>query len=247
MRLRIDELAQRSGVTSRNIRAYQARGLLPPPELEGRTGYYGEVHLRRLELIAELQERGFSLEAIRQTLDAWSRGGDLSHLIGIRHVLTAPFDAEEPRAYELAELLEAFGEAAEDPALIERAVALGLLEPADDGRLVARSPMLVDAGRELVRAGVPLAAVLDMVAAIKPDIADIAERFIGLVHEHVMRPITDGLADPERVGDLIGALDRLRPIAVEVVRPFLAAELRAAIERTLRATGLELSETSEAS
>ena len=36
--LTIDELAQRTGLTTRNIRAYQSRGLLPPPEVRVRTG-----------------------------------------------------------------------------------------------------------------------------------------------------------------------------------------------------------------
>jgi DNA-binding transcriptional MerR regulator len=34
--MKIDELAQRAGTTSRNIRAYQERGLLPPVRVEGR-------------------------------------------------------------------------------------------------------------------------------------------------------------------------------------------------------------------
>src|SRR5436305_1141119 len=50
----IDELARRSGMTVRNIRAHQSRGLLPPPEIEGRTGFYGPEHVARLELIAEM-------------------------------------------------------------------------------------------------------------------------------------------------------------------------------------------------
>src|SRR3978361_155636 len=51
--LTIDELAQRTGMTVRNIRAHQSRGLLPPPEVRGRTGYYGQAHLARVELIRE--------------------------------------------------------------------------------------------------------------------------------------------------------------------------------------------------
>ena len=39
--LTIDELARRTGMTVRNIRAHQSRGLLPPPEVRGRTGFYG--------------------------------------------------------------------------------------------------------------------------------------------------------------------------------------------------------------
>ena len=56
--LTIDELAQRTGMTVRNIRAHQSRGLLPPPEVRGRTGYYGPEHLARIELIREMQGAG---------------------------------------------------------------------------------------------------------------------------------------------------------------------------------------------
>ena len=42
-KMTIGELAQRTGMTIRNIRAHQTRGLLPPPEVHGRTGYYGEA------------------------------------------------------------------------------------------------------------------------------------------------------------------------------------------------------------
>ena len=45
--LTVDELARRAGVTVRNVRAYAARGLLPPPRMVGRTGYYGREHVAR--------------------------------------------------------------------------------------------------------------------------------------------------------------------------------------------------------
>ena len=66
---RIDELAREADTTVRNVRAYQSRGLIPPPELKGRTGYYGDEHLARIELIRELQTEGFNLEAIRRLLE----------------------------------------------------------------------------------------------------------------------------------------------------------------------------------
>jgi len=237
MRLRIDELASRAGTTSRNVRAYQARGLLPPPALVGRTGYYDEEHLRRLELIGELQARGFSLEAIRHTLDAWSAGGDLGHLLGFRHLLTAPFTDEQPATYTFAELLDRFPEAADRPELVERAIALRLIEPTGDGGFAAPSPLLIEAGAELARAGVPLAEVLDLVAAIRPDIADIASRFVELTSKHLVMPITEGRADAARIPEVLGSLRRLRPIALEVIRPFLAQEMQAAIERQVRELG----------
>src|SRR2546423_799648 len=62
--LTIDQLADRSGITVRNIRYYTGRGLLPPPQLRGRTGLYGPDHLARLELVSELSALGFTLSAI---------------------------------------------------------------------------------------------------------------------------------------------------------------------------------------
>jgi len=44
----IDELAREAGSTVRNVRAYQDRNILPPPEKRGRTGIYTDVHLARL-------------------------------------------------------------------------------------------------------------------------------------------------------------------------------------------------------
>ena len=52
--LTIDELARATNMTVRNVRAHQSRGLLPPPEVRGRTGYYGTEHVARIELIREL-------------------------------------------------------------------------------------------------------------------------------------------------------------------------------------------------
>lgn len=234
MDLRIDELAREAGMTSRTIRAHQARGLLPPPRLEGRTGYYGEEHLRRLELIEELQERGFSLEAIRHTLDVWARGGNLAQLVGFRNILAAPLTDEESRELTVAELVEAFPEAADDPDLLPRAVAAGLLEHLDGDRYRAPSPLLIDAGAELARLGVPVDAILTLVEGIRPRVADIAAQFVSLVSEHLTTPIIEGRADEDRAAEALGSIGRLKPLAIEVVRPFLARELQAAIEAEMR-------------
>src|SRR2546429_7792530 len=56
--LTIEELARRVGLSTRNVRAYRTAGLLPPPTLEGRTGRYGDEHLRRVVVIGRPQRRG---------------------------------------------------------------------------------------------------------------------------------------------------------------------------------------------
>lgn len=237
-RLRIDDLAQQSGTTSRNIRAYQARGLLPPPVLVGRTGFYGAQHLQRLRLIAELQERGFSLAAIQQTIETLTAGGDLSQLLGLEHVVSAPWTDETPEPITVERLLELFPEAAEDPAAtIEAAVQQGVLTRVGDG-IEVPSPLLLEAGAELARVGVPLAAVLDLVAALRADMADVADRFVGLASQHLLDELMDsGTASPARMADISTALTRLRPIALEVVRPFLAQEMRRAVGEALERYG----------
>ena len=52
--LTIDELAAASKVASRTIRFYQSRGALMPPAIKGRVAYYGQPHVERLKLIAQL-------------------------------------------------------------------------------------------------------------------------------------------------------------------------------------------------
>src|ERR671934_2592010 len=122
--LTIDELARRTGMTARNIRAHQSRGLLPPPEVRGRTGYYGPEHLARLELIRELQADGFNLEAIRRLLEG--AGGSSEELLDFSRALRAPFEDEQPEVLGAEEMAGRWGGRL-DPALIARAERLGMM------------------------------------------------------------------------------------------------------------------------
>jgi hypothetical protein len=67
-RCTIGELSEQVGMTVRNIRAYQARGLLPPPVVDGRVGYYTQAHRERLTMIRRLRAEGFNLVAISALL-----------------------------------------------------------------------------------------------------------------------------------------------------------------------------------
>ena len=88
-KLTIGELAQRTGMTVRNIRAHQTRGLLPPPEVQGRTGYYSEEHVARIELTREMQAEGLNLEAIRRVLE--STGGSSKEMVDFARAVRVPF------------------------------------------------------------------------------------------------------------------------------------------------------------
>src|SRR3954467_6095413 len=81
--LGLDELAARSGVSGRTIRYYQSEGVLPRPRRDGREARYTEEHVERLELIAELQERGLKLEAIKGLVGSNARPKSVSDWLGI--------------------------------------------------------------------------------------------------------------------------------------------------------------------
>src|SRR6478672_6873826 len=115
--LTIDELAQQTGMTVRNLRAHQSRGLLPPPDVRGRTGYYGDEHLARVELIRELQGEGFNLEAIRKLLEG--AGGKSEEVLRFTRAIREPFEDEQSEIVTLEELAEQFGP--RDPALLAKA------------------------------------------------------------------------------------------------------------------------------
>ena len=229
----IDELARRSGVTSRNIRAYQTRGLLPPPRVEGRVGYYDDTHLARLRYVGSLQERGFSLAAIHCLLEAWEAGRDLSEVLGFEEALTAPWSDEKPERVPRARLLELFPAAVEDPGLIERSGALGLLVPPGEDmagdEFEAPSPRLLQVGAELVAAGVPLAAALDEYERLAADGARIAGRFVELFESNVWEPFVAAGLPPDRMAAVTEALQRARPTALMAMEAVLAHAMERAV------------------
>src|SRR3546814_10999745 len=73
----IDELARVAGTTVRNVRAYQDRGLLSPPERRGRVGIYTGEHLRRLQLVNQLLGRGYTIANIQELFDGLEKGQQL--------------------------------------------------------------------------------------------------------------------------------------------------------------------------
>ena len=79
----VDELAAAAGTTTRHVRSLQTLGLLPHPELHGRTGRYGPAHQDRLVAVLRLQEQGFSLESLRILFDAHAAGLTLAAALGV--------------------------------------------------------------------------------------------------------------------------------------------------------------------
>jgi DNA-binding transcriptional MerR regulator len=208
MELTIDELARETGMTVRNIRSHASRGLLPPPEVRARTGYYGREHVARLRLILELQAAGHSLAGIKHLLTR-TDGSTAEDVLGFARSLLAPYESEVPEIVELEELAERFG--GPDEKLLEKAVKLGMLVPLGEGRYEVPSPALLRAGELLRELGVETDRALSLLSSISRSTDSIAEQFVKLFLERFWTGPDADLADVR------AALDQLRPLATETV------------------------------
>ena len=224
--LTIDTLAQRTGMTVRNIRAHQSRGLLPPPEVRARTGYYGPEHVARLELIREMQADGYNLEAIRRLLGG--ADGAAGEVLGFRRALTAPFESEMPEVLDQGELAARFG--AVGPETLARAEELGVIRPLGEGRFEVPSPILLRAADELIGRGVPVPAALGLVERLRDHCQGVSEAFIGLFLAEVLGPFRDAGYPSERWPEVREAIERLRPLASEALVAVFQQTMTEAVE-----------------
>lgn len=208
----IEELARAAGTTVRNIRSYQDRGLIDPPERCGRVGIYTQTHLGRLRLINHLLARGYTLANILELLKAIVEGHDLRSILGLETAISSPWTSEAPRHYSYLALARLFGRAVSRPALA-RAIALGLLEPDGFGYL-ARSPRALMAGAEIARAGFPLEDVLAIIEHGRSHFQAVSDRIIAMVVRELDKFGEGNLPPPQDVPRLVEILWRIRPLAM---------------------------------
>jgi DNA-binding transcriptional MerR regulator len=231
--LTIEALAQASGMTVRNIRNHQSRGLLAPPEVVSRVGYYGADHVERLRLIREMQDDGFNLGAIKRLLDSSPRSAE--QLSRFRSAIASPDAAEPPEVLSDAELTERFG--GMDRRNREKAVALGVLLPLGDDKYEVPFPAMLRAAEEAVARGVSMSAALSVVERLRSNSDAMARAFVRLFLDELWKPIRDSEERDERWPEVVEALERLRPVASETVlslfRQSLGAEMQSAFEREL--------------
>ena len=227
--MRIADLARASSLSVRNIREYQDRGLLPPPRRDGRVAWYGEDHLVRLRLISRLLDRGYTIAVIRDLLDAWSAGRDLHDVLGLETTVSRPWTDEQPGRATLLQLRRRFrGQLT--PARLRRAVRLRLVEPSGAAFTVP-SPRLLDAGTDLVAAGVQLTTVLDLVERVQGDLRVPADRFVRMVLDQLIPPGTpDGLPPGDELPEVTRTVETLRPHAQLAVTALFARAMRSAVD-----------------
>jgi DNA-binding transcriptional MerR regulator len=225
--LTVEQLAYETGMSVRNIRNHQSRGLLPPPDVRARVGYYGPEHVARLRLIQEMQAEGFKLSAISRLIG--EHGEDADRFVGLRQAVTAPFATESPEVYSREELVEKFG--TDDDKLIDKAKKLGLLVVLGEGRYEAPSPALIRAAEEVMAMGIELPAALAAIEKLSRNAQSSARTFVDLFVEKVWKPFDDAGRPEEGWEEIIAAIGRLRPLAFDALNATFRLTLTTEIEK----------------
>jgi len=222
---RIDDLAHEAGITVDTIRYYAREGLMPPPTPSGRHRLYGDKHLDRLRRIRELQDRRFSLAAIRAVIETNRPGID-------------DLFAGSGRTYTLAELVERSGLEA---GLVEQLRSIDLLpDPAEFGRASYDETdlHLLESIAELQKIGMPDEVLVELGAIYVRNFnvlqREVIDMFAGKTHEEwtpAMRTAVQDLS--AETGRLVPAVDQvlnyvhqrtLQHFTLDAIREARAAE-----------------------
>ncbi|MFZ2178773.1 MAG: MerR family transcriptional regulator [Rhodococcus sp. (in: high G+C Gram-positive bacteria)] len=242
---RIDDLAREARVSVRNVRVYQDRGLLPPPRKQGRTGWYNEAHLARLHLIGRMLDRGYTFATISELLSAAHYGLQVKDVLETDDPGSRWRNRRRAARVSLSELRRMFG-AQTTAANIARGTDLGVLAPTGDDYSVD-NPHLVEAARVLVEAGVPLDDVLEQTEAVHRGLTDVAARFVGVVAERYLAAEGETLdLDESTVTEIAKLVDRMRPLAHDVVETMFEAAMEEQISKALSAAARQLGEKTAA-
>lgn len=225
--LTVGQLADAVGITVRNVRAYAARGLLPPPRLVGRTGMYGPQHVARLALVREMLAEGYTLAAIERSLEHAPSGADPTAL-ALHRALMAPWLPDATEEMELSTLAAKAG-VAHDPAVIERLAALGVIEPVDDTRVRVLDPTLLAAGLQVVRLGIDTASLLEAQERVADLVEEAARVYVEMFHGTVWKAFVDAGAPEDEWPRLRSVVEQIQPVAAQALLASFRSAMAAAV------------------
>lgn len=221
----VEELALAANTSVRNIRAYQDKGLLPPPTLRGRKGIYNNRHLSRLRVIADLLDRGYTLASILDLISGLEQGVGLSQILGMESAINSPWGKEPPEVISLAEMVRLFGSQL-TPTAIKLAGELGVAT-IQGAQVRVNSMSTLKVAADLCRTGIPLIDQLEILRMSRDNVEKVAREFVRLISDNVLKPYEQKSLPPkEEFPKIIDLIWRMRPMAEIVVK----AELGRAME-----------------
>jgi DNA-binding transcriptional MerR regulator len=218
----IDELAAVAKVPSRTIRFYQSKGALMPPEIRGRVAYYGAVHIERLKLIAQLQDRGLRIDAIRDLLTSIDRGEvDLAEWLGVEQQVQAPWANDQPRTVTEEGLYELAG--SRRPGLVADLLRTHAIERRGDVYLV-ESPALLAIAMRLEAAGLSLTTAAKAKEVVRKHVTRAASELVQMIVDD----LADGSITPAELGQ---GFESLRGQGMDAVRLIFARAMEGELRK----------------
>jgi DNA-binding transcriptional MerR regulator len=228
----IDELAAKTGVPSRTIRFYQAKGVLPAPRRDGRVAYYDQTHVERLEVVGKLQDKGLHLRAIRDVVTRRDLDGTaIQKWLGVGERL-GELSGDTPQLLTEDELKQFLGDP--PPGIIGRLVRHGGVTMEGDGatrRYLVKSPGLLTLGAKLVRAGVQIDTALAMHDILQRRLARTADELV----EFAAKNVGKGFGRSNAPDDVMTVLETLfeGDVGAEAVKLLFKKEVERAIQGVL--------------
>lgn len=166
----VAEFARGVGMSPRNIRAHQARGLLSQPIRIGRVAYYDETHIRRIEAIKDLQRQGFNLVSI-------------ASILGVQVSTAGPTAPNLDRFW------------LDHPALVQVLIQHGALARAVDGGVRVVRPRLLRAALNLRELGISPVIALQVLVEAMDRIRAQADELVEALGTRVLATIPAGQAE----------------------------------------------------
>jgi DNA-binding transcriptional MerR regulator len=225
----IDELAALARVPSRTIRFYQSKGALSSPEIKGRVAYYSDAHVERLKLIAQLQDRGLRIDAIRGLVKSIERGElDMAEWLGVEQQLQASWAHDHARTVSEEELLTLAG--SNRPGLIADLLRVKLVERRGDVFIV-ESPALLTMAMKLEAAGVGQQTAAEAAEILRKHL----RKAVAELTTFFLERASDGFVETTQPAKLFEAL---RPVGIEAVRLIFGKQMESALRKLLESGAL---------
>ena len=230
----IEVLAQRTGMTVRALRSWNSKGLLPPAQIRGRTGYYTDEHVHRVEHVRALIGEGYNLGVIAKML---ATADDEESVVAFAQaVVTSHGDRDQQMVVSAADVTAPWDDDVPE-GFITDLVGLGLLEAIDDASYEVASPRLFRITERLAAEGISASAVLEVTRALSAESDRIAAAYLDLFVSQVWGGWETGLEGERDWNALRERMLRLRDLSGEATAAMVALKLDQLTESSL--LGLE--------
>lgn len=232
--LTVDQLAERVGMTVRNVRAYAARGLLPPPRLVGRTGFYGPQHVARLTLVRQLLAQGYTLAAVQKAVESEPQTSSAGSL-ALHRALMAPWLPDATQETDLDALAVRAGASDSQGVaeIVDALAAMGVVERIDEHRLRVLDAGLLDAGVRGVRLGLPAGALVAAQQQVVELVEQAAQVYVEMFRSTVWQDFHDAGFPADGWPGIQSVVEGLEPVASQALLASFRSAMAAAVAEEL--------------